>query len=255
MISPTFKLDDAYQFAKAHGLQAEASAIRDMAVHSDIRRPVTVRKGHLVELFTKNGLMDQFVAQHWPGRFTPGGESRYAVFVKNKAVNESLLRGEIPDEDGASTEVAEADIATPTELASFELEGQLRDFIAHNLSRIPISGRSLGLYTDQAGQNGMEYGTDVGRIDILTVDKAGDFFVFELKLERGPDRALGQLARYMGWIKAHLAGERQVFGVLVAKSIDEKLKYAVKVMPNVSLLEYEVEFRLKDASSVVRGTS
>jgi hypothetical protein len=36
-----------------------------------------------------------------------------------------------------------------------------------------------------------------------------------------------------------------VFGVVVAKLIDDKLRYAASVIPNVSLLEYEVEFHLK----------
>ena len=61
-----------------------------------------------------------------------------------------------------------------------------------------------------------------------------------------PDRALGQLARYMGWVKTHLAGGREVRGVVVARSIDEKLRYASCVIPNVALLEYEVQFKLRD---------
>ena len=36
----------------------------------------------------------------------------------------------------------------------------------------------------------------------------------------------------------------------MARSIDEKLRYAACVMPNVLLLEYEVEFRLKDVTSL-----
>ena len=88
------------------------------------------------------------------------------------------------------------------------------------------------------------------RFDILATDEAGSFFVFELKLDRGPDRALGQLARYMGWVKMHLAGERDVRGVVVARSIDEKLRYAVCVIPNVALLEYEVDFRLHKVDSI-----
>ena len=99
-------------------------------------------------------------------------------------------------------------------------------------------------------RNGREYLTDVGPIDILAEDDSGAFVVFELKLDRGPDRALGQLARYMGWVKLRLAGERAVRGVVVASSIDDRLRYAVCVVPNVSLLEYEVEFRLHDVGSM-----
>ena len=62
-----------------------------------------------------------------------------------------------------------------------------------------------------------------------------------------------ELARYMGWVKLHLAGERAVRGVVVASSIDERLRYAACVFPNVSLLEYEVEFRLHDVGSMTTG--
>lgn len=153
------------------------------------------------------------------------------------------------DEDGSLT--VEQELATPQELASFALEAQLRDFIAQNLSRIPINERSVTLYYDGDGRNGVEYPTQVGPIDILAIDQSQNFVVFELKLERGPDRALGQLARYMGWIKANLAKDREVFGVIVAKSIGDRLKYEVKVIPNVTLLEYEVDFHLRDASSIL----
>jgi hypothetical protein len=134
---------------------------------------------------------------------------------------------------------------TEAAAASFALEAQLRDFIADNLTRIPVNGRTLRVYTDSLGRGGIEYPTGVGPIDILAVDEIGNLYVFELKLDRGPDRALGQLARYMGWVKSHLAGANTVSGVLVARSIDERLRYAAAVIPNVALLEYEVQFTVR----------
>jgi Endonuclease NucS len=250
MVSSTFKIEDAYRFAAAHGLEAEASAIREMKVHSAIPKPVTVRKGRLIELFESRGFMDAFVAASWPGRHTAAGEIRRTLLLNKKNLHERLLRGESPDEDTDAPEVINFDMATET--PGFSLEAQLRDFIAQNLSRIPINGRSVRLFIDQAGRGGVEYPTGVGPVDILATDEARNFVVFELKLERGPDRALGQLARYMGWIKANLAGEHQVFGVVVAKSIDDRLRYAVQVIPNVTLLEYEIDFRLRDASTITR---
>jgi hypothetical protein len=130
---------------------------------------------------------------------------------------------------------------------AFGLEAQLRDFIAHNLKSIPIAGQVLRLYVDAGGRDGVEYPTEVGVIDILAQAPQGGFFVFELKLERGPDRALGQLARYMGWVQLKLAGAPPVHGVIVARTIDEKLRYAASVIPSVTLLEYDVEFRVREA--------
>jgi endonuclease len=137
--------------------------------------------------------------------------------------------------------------------AWFTLEYQLRDFLASNLSTIPINGRRLRLFVDPAGRDGIEFPTSVGPIDILAVDDTGSFFVFELKRANSPDRALGQLARYMGWVAQTIGKERQVFGVIVAKSISDNLRYAVSVVPNVSVYEYEVSFRLQPAHEIKPG--
>lgn len=249
---PGFKIDDAYSFASQRGFDAEIREIRSMPVHPGIKRRHVPRKGALVELFESKGLIDEFVRLYWPGRQTSQGAARRQQYLNLKSQNEAFLRGEGPDEDLLDDEQNVEDIATPSDadLAAFAMEGQLRDFIIENISRIPVAGRLLGMYRDADGRDGREYPTDVGRIDILATDDAGNFFVFELKLDRGPDRALGQLARYMGWIKIHLAKDRNVRGVVVARAIDEKLRYAACVMPNVELLEYEVEFRLRPADSI-----
>lgn len=139
---------------------------------------------------------------------------------------------------------------TETPEASFGLEFQLRDFIAQNLNAIDIRGKRLKLYVDPTGRDGIEFPTAVGRIDILAVDGSNAFFVFELKRARSPDRAIGQLARYMGWVRNTIGKDRDVNGIIVAKEISDGLRYAVSVVPNVSLFEYEVEFRLKPAQCI-----
>ena len=138
--------------------------------------------------------------------------------------------------------------ASETAEASFGLEYQLRDFIAQNIHVLDVQGHRLRLYVDPTGRDGIEFPTAVGPIDILAVDSAGDFFVFELKRARSPDHAIGQLARYMGWVKNTIGKDRQVNGVIVAKTISEALRYAIAVVPNVSLFEYEVEFHLRPAN-------
>ncbi len=137
--------------------------------------------------------------------------------------------------------------------ASFGLEFQLRDFIAQNISTIDLQGRRLRLYVDPTGRDGIEFPTAVGPIDILAVDDSGAFFVFELKRARSPDYAMGQLTRYMGWVRQTIGKDREVNGVIVAKEISDSLRYAVTVVPNVSLFEYEVEFHLKPANDIHRG--
>ncbi|MCK6609651.1 MAG: endonuclease NucS [Bacteroidia bacterium] len=124
----------------------------------------------------------------------------------------------------------------------FPIEANLRDFLIRNLHTYKEA--KLKLFVDENGRDGREYPTDVGPIDILTVDEVGNFVVFELKLSRGADRALGQLLRYMGWVKKNLAKNKDVKGVIVANEMDEKIKYAVTVTTNISLFEYEMKFEL-----------
>jgi hypothetical protein len=54
----------------------------------------------------------------------------------------------------------------------------------------------------------------------------------------------------MGWVSQTIGKGRQISGIIVAKEISDKLRYAVSVVPNVSLFEYEVDFRLKLAQEV-----
>lgn len=130
----------------------------------------------------------------------------------------------------------------------FPWETHLRDFIAKNLASITIDGSTLRLYVDNEGADGIEYQTDVGRIDILAVDQEDNFVVFELKLNKGADSAMGQLLRYMGWIKSKLATDKSVKGVIVASDINEKLKYAASIVQNVTLFKYQISFSLQQES-------
>jgi Endonuclease NucS C-terminal domain len=123
---------------------------------------------------------------------------------------------------------------------TFNLEYQLRDFIASNMNAIDVGGRRLRLYIDPTGREGIEYPTEVGPIDILATDESGSFFVFELKRASSPDRAVGQLARYMGWVKHTIGKDRAVSGVIVAKNITEKLKLAALVLPNVHRRRFSI---------------
>ena len=159
-------------------------------------------------------------------------------------VADETVAAVLGDEDGPSAEANEA------EEAAFRFEVQLRDFIAQNLSAIDVHGPKLRLYIDEQGRNGVEYPTPVGPIDILAVDSSGALYVFELKRARSPDHAIGQLTRYMGSLRRRFGTERSINGVIVAREITQNHRYAIAVIPNVSLFEYEVQFKLRRAESV-----
>lgn len=142
--------------------------------------------------------------------------------------------------------------ATPAALddqqSSFALESHLRDYLARNLSSIADFGAPLTVYTSEDGRDGVEFQTDVGPIDILATSSTGDFYVFELKLGRGGDAALGQILRYMGWVDRHLSTKHRVFGVVLAADISEKLRYGATQVSQVRLMEYDLSFTAKPAN-------
>jgi hypothetical protein len=246
---PGFRIADAYTFASENDLAQEAENIASMEIHPSITRQAAVRKGHFIQLFENAGLMEAFVEGHWPTRHTQGGERRYHFFLQRMRLNARRVEGDLSDEE------TEIDDDSFDETPAFALESQLRDFVAGNLARIGIDSKKIVLFRDANGRDGVEYPTAVGNIDILGTDDEGTLYVFELKLSRGPDRAVGQLARYMGWIKHHLASGKKVVGVVVASDIDDKTRYAASMIPDVVLLEYEVQFQLTRVADIDAGSN
>lgn len=150
------------------------------------------------------------------------------------SVAASALDSEDEEEAGGETEQE----SSPSR--EFAFERDLKNYLARNLNALE---RGLELY-DEGGVPGIEYPVGGRYIDILGVDADGAFVVVELKVSRGYDKTLGQLMRYMGWVRRHLATGRPVRGIIVASGITEDLKIATWV-PDVKLVEYEIEFRLK----------
>ncbi len=94
-------------------------------------------------------------------------------------------------------------------------------------------------------KNGRQYPTEVGPIDLLAKDSSGRFVVIELKKTRASDKVMGQILRYMGWVRINLSQEKIVRGIIVAREVPDKLKYAREGIqpPNNELLKLH-EFTL-----------
>lgn len=133
--------------------------------------------------------------------------------------------------------------------SQFALEKDLQRYLAHNLHLIE-SG--LALFQDE-DISGLEYPAGGGRrIDILAKDKDGAFVVLELKVEKGYDRVVGQLLRYINWVRRELADPGQrVRGIIVCRSMSEDLILACAGIDGVELFEYQLQVTVSRVPQLV----
>ncbi|MEZ5695354.1 MAG: endonuclease NucS [Sphingomonadaceae bacterium] len=123
----------------------------------------------------------------------------------------------------------------------FAQERDLQAYLAKNLHAIEPG---LSLY-EEDGLTGIEFDVGGRRIDILAVDKDGALVVIELKVSKGYDRVIGQLLRYMGWVRQNMDSKKPVRGVIIASKITDDLLLATSAIPDVQLVEYEISFSLR----------
>jgi endonuclease len=123
----------------------------------------------------------------------------------------------------------------------------LRAYIAKHLDLIE---EGLELYVDIFGNDGVEYQTDFGPIDVLAVGQDGAFIIVEIKLENSPDASSGQILKFRNWVKRHLALGKPVRSYLVGSNIPEHVRYSLADLNDVYLKEYDVHIRLKDVPKI-----
>lgn len=129
----------------------------------------------------------------------------------------------------------------------FVLEKYLEEFIVSNF-KVIFKGM-LKIYEDTDVNDGQQYATEVGPIDILAVEsKSNSFIVIELKKGRSSDQVVGQTLRYMGWVKKNLCTAGQdVKGLVICREPDPKLTYALSMTNNIDVRYYSVSFKLSEA--------
>jgi len=148
---------------------------------------------------------------------------------------------------GEVAKTAYGGVSTESE-QRFGLERHLHEFMRDNWDRLEL-GSEWALYQEPGDEEaGYEYPCDVGRIDLLAKHKnEPHWLVVELKRNQTSDQTVGQLLRYIGWVKQHLAVDgEEVYGLIICREADKSLHYALSTVPNVELRLYEVEFHLKE---------
>ena len=128
----------------------------------------------------------------------------------------------------------------------FALEKHLEDFLVTNWKNTEF-GKNFDIFKTEDGQTGQQYPTDTGPMDILAISKDKKrLLVVELKRNKTSDAVVGQILRYMAYVKEMLCENGQtVEGAIVALEDDKKLRRSLSMLNNVHFYKYRVNFRLE----------
>jgi restriction system protein len=172
-------------------------------------------------------------------RNSTGAIGTISDISKHAVELESLLSG-IPTQSIITTD------ETIEDPSVFALEKQLEDFLVQNWKSTEL-GKHYDIYEEDGEMAGQQYPSDTGPIDILAISKnKKELLVVELKKGRVSDVVVGQLQRYMGYVKDELAEPNQtVRGAIIAFEDDIKIKRALSVAQNIDFYTYKISFKLE----------
>ena len=181
--------------------------------------------------------------------YTPSVQGKDVKYVNddNQPISGDVLNKDLTEiinyyKKAVSIEIKKED--SPMGQGLFYMEKQLEDFIIENWDKTEF-GKKYDLIEEEGEIISQQF-KDIGFIDILARDKkTKNYVVIELKKNQTSDDTIGQLLRYMGWIKKNKKDDG-VKGVIVAGQFDTKLDHAKSMIPNSEVFLYEVNCKLKE---------
>lgn len=149
---------------------------------------------------------------------------------------------------GVGVQIAPGLIATDPEVedvTAFAMEKHLEDFLVKNWAQTEL-GKDYDIYTEDGEPVGQQYPTDTGPMDLLAIKKdKSELLVLELKKGKASDVVVGQVLRYMGFVKEDLAEPHQtVRGVIIALEDDLRIRRALAAVSNIQFFRYQISFKL-----------
>ena len=135
--------------------------------------------------------------------------------------------------------------STVEDASVFALEKHLEDFLIKNWKSTQLA-KEYDIYEEDGELVGQQYPSDTGPLDILAISKdRKTLLVIELKKGRVSDNVVGQIQRYMGYVKEELCEDYQtVKGVIIGLEDDVRIKRALSVTTNIEFYRYKVSFDL-----------
>jgi hypothetical protein len=170
--------------------------------------------------------------------YSTGSIGTVSTITKYAEEIEKLLSGNIP----ATIFSTDSNVENVSE---FALEKHLEDFLVKNWNQTDL-GKEFDIYQEDGELVGQQYPSDTGPIDILAISKdKKTLLVVELKKGRVSDTVVGQIQRYMGYVKDELAEPNQIVkGIIIGSEDDNKIRRALSVTVNIEFYRYQVSFKL-----------
>jgi len=139
----------------------------------------------------------------------------------------------------------DSDIEDPV---AFAMEKHLESFLVANWNQTLLA-KDYSIYEEDGEPVGQQYATDAGPIDVLAISKDKKrLLVVELKRGRASDVVVGQVLRYMGFVREQIAEDDQVVeGVIIALDDDQRMRWALLSVPSISFYRYQISFKLLKA--------
>lgn len=179
--------------------------------------------------FPKKRYLNDLVKEHFPS--SKWKDTHYSWYKSQ------IKRGLILIDNEKTQLFSELDNTIDTEF-SLSLEKDLKSYLSSNLSEIEEGLELL--------DNGIEYKTSAGYIDLLAKDKDENIVVIELKVGKGKDSAIGQILGYIGALSEEY-NNNKIRGIIVASDFENRLYYATKSLQNLKLVKYSLNFTFTES--------
>lgn len=144
------------------------------------------------------------------------------------------------NQNKARKRLKEIENGSNIESISFEDEPALQEHLFKNWEHLDLSNEWKIIKSSL--KNG-KFKTEVGEMDILVKHRSEPrWLVIELKVDKSSDVAVGQILRYMGWIKLNKAEvDEKVEGLIISNFADKQILYALFCTSDIRLFEYHFD--------------
>ena len=123
----------------------------------------------------------------------------------------------------------------------YRSENELQNYLYKNWTETQFS-KKWSLVKSTAPQGKYSTG-EMGEMDFLAqTNDLNQWLIIELKQDQTSDVVVGQILRYMGWIKKNKAKENdKIHGLIICGDINRELKSALVCVPFIEAYIYRIE--------------